>query len=41
MWVIEEMNRFGIDFATCPIGIIPWGTGNDFSRTLGWGGELL
>lgn len=39
MWVVEEMNNHNVDFANCPIGIIPFGTGNDFSRVLGWGGD--
>lgn len=29
----------GIDVHEVPIGIIPIGTGNDFSRAMGWGGE--
>lgn len=39
MWVVEEMNNHNVDFSNCPIGIIPFGTGNDFSRVLGWGGD--
>jgi diacylglycerol kinase (ATP) len=37
MWVVEELVKAGIDVSQCPIGIIPFGTGNDFSRVLGWG----
>jgi len=37
MWVVEELVRAGVDVSQCPIGIIPFGTGNDFSRVLGWG----
>lgn len=40
MWVIEEMIKAEIDVAKCPIGIIPFGTGNDFSRVTGWGGNI-
>jgi diacylglycerol kinase (ATP) len=38
VWVIEEMVKFGCDFEQTPIGIIAYGTGNDFSRVTGWGG---
>jgi len=38
LWVVGEMIKVGIDLSKCPIGIIPFGTGNDFSRVLGWGG---
>ncbi len=38
MWVVEEMILYKIDHEKCPIGILPFGTGNDFSRSLGWGG---
>jgi diacylglycerol kinase (ATP) len=40
MWVIEEMIKAGLSFEKCPIGCIPFGTGNDFSRVLGWGGNV-
>ncbi len=39
MWVINEMIKAQINIALMPIGIIPLGTGNDFSRELGWGYE--
>lgn len=32
IWAIEEMIKYKIDFMKCPIGTIPLGTGNDFSR---------
>ena len=38
MWVAEVMEKAEVDFRKVPIGIIPFGTGNDFSRVLGWGG---
>lgn len=41
MWVVEEMINYQIDQTKCPIGILPFGTGNDFSRVLGWGGISL
>jgi len=39
MWVVEEMLRFHVNFDRCLIGIVPFGTGNDFSRNLGWSGS--
>ena len=41
MWVVEEMIHYKIDIEKCPIGILPFGTGNDFSRSLGWGGCFI
>ncbi len=38
MWVVEEMEKVGINFAKVSVGVIPFGTGNDFARVLGWGG---
>ena len=40
MWVIEEMKKHDINFSKCPIGIIPFGTGNDFARSFKWGGTV-
>lgn len=37
MWVVMEMHKHKIDMDKVPIGVIPFGTGNDFSRVLGWG----
>lgn len=39
MWVVGSFVEFKIDPMRVPIAIIPLGTGNDFSRNLGWGGE--
>jgi diacylglycerol kinase (ATP) len=41
MWVVSEMVKCGIEVAKVPIGIVPLGTGNDFSRELGWGFESI
>jgi diacylglycerol kinase (ATP) len=39
MWVVSEMYKYGINPARVAIGVIPLGTGNDFSQHLGWGKE--
>jgi diacylglycerol kinase (ATP) len=39
MWVIEEMIKAGISFSKTSIGCVPFGTGNDFARVMGWGGQ--
>lgn len=38
LWVVEEIVKYGISVDKIVIGIIPIGTGNDFSRATGWGG---
>ena len=37
MFAIEEMAKININFDRLAIGVIPFGTGNDLSRALGWG----
>lgn len=40
MWVISEAEKHGVDVLNqVLIGILPLGTGNDFSRAAGWGGR--
>jgi len=38
-WVLSELLKKNIDLTRIVIGILPIGTGNDFSRSLGWGSE--
>jgi diacylglycerol kinase (ATP) len=40
-WVLAELLGAGVKLERVVIGIIPIGTGNDFSRSLGWGSECL
>mmetsp|Transcript_15083 Transcript_15083/g.17073 ORF Transcript_15083/g.17073 Transcript_15083/m.17073 type:complete len:392 (-) Transcript_15083:125-1300(-) len=35
-WVVSELER--VECLDIPIGVIPFGTGNDFARVCGWGG---
>jgi diacylglycerol kinase (ATP) len=37
IWVVSEMHKASIDPAKVAIGVLPLGTGNDFSQHLGWG----
>jgi diacylglycerol kinase (ATP) len=37
MWVIEEMFKREVDMNRLSVGIVPFGTGNDFSNVTGWG----
>ena len=39
-WIIKEMVSHNIEIDKVPIGIIPFGTGNDLSRCFGWGGSV-
>lgn len=41
LWVVSLVGRQGIDLNKITFGIIPIGTGNDFSRCLGWGGSPI
>mmetsp|Transcript_10389 Transcript_10389/g.22469 ORF Transcript_10389/g.22469 Transcript_10389/m.22469 type:complete len:704 (+) Transcript_10389:69-2180(+) len=38
MWAISSIESHRIDHTQIAIGVVPFGTGNDFSRALGWGG---
>mmetsp|Transcript_31413 Transcript_31413/g.56949 ORF Transcript_31413/g.56949 Transcript_31413/m.56949 type:complete len:519 (+) Transcript_31413:90-1646(+) len=37
MWAISEMETTGVNLEKVVVGHIPFGTGNDFSRSTGWG----
>lgn len=41
LWVVSEVVKFGINTENVCFGVIPIGTGNDFSRSLGWGGSPI
>lgn len=36
-WVLIELIKTGVDMRGVAVGHIPFGTGNDFSRSTGWG----
>mmetsp|Transcript_42969 Transcript_42969/g.103547 ORF Transcript_42969/g.103547 Transcript_42969/m.103547 type:complete len:690 (-) Transcript_42969:114-2183(-) len=38
MWAISSIEAHRIDHTQIAIGVVPFGTGNDFSRALRWGG---
>ena len=37
MWIISELLATGCCIERICVGVIPFGTGNDFSRSIGWG----
>jgi diacylglycerol kinase family enzyme len=41
LWVVSLVGEHGIDLTKIVFCIIPIGTGNDFSRCLGWGGSPI
>ena len=40
-WVLSCAHEAAINFENVSIGILPIGTGNDFSRSLGWGYKTI
>ncbi|KAH8738563.1 diacylglycerol kinase [Cryptosporidium ryanae] len=36
MWCVDELEKTQVNFDKLAIGVIPFGTGNDFSRALNW-----
>ncbi|KAK6591188.1 diacylglycerol kinase [Cryptosporidium xiaoi] len=36
MWCVDELEKSQVNFEKLAIGVIPFGTGNDFSRALNW-----
>jgi len=39
MWALSELIKSEVDMTRVAVGHIPFGTGNDFARTTGWGHE--
>lgn len=39
MWALSELIKSEVDMTKVAVGHIPFGTGNDFARTTGWGHE--
>lgn len=39
LWVVSSVINAGVNPESICFGIMPIGTGNDFSRSLGWGGS--
>lgn len=39
MWACTELDAHGINTDRTNIGVVPFGTGNDFARTFLWGGK--
>ncbi|CDJ57679.1 diacylglycerol kinase, putative [Eimeria maxima] len=36
MWCLEEMEKTGVLGNVCAVGVVPYGTGNDFANAFGW-----
>lgn len=37
MWIVSLLIKYDIEISNCIIIPFPFGTGNDFANTLGWG----